>query len=179
MLFRQKQRNLKIGIGLITFIFFVFILKTGAVFPLHNYYIIPFVPVMCIVAALGLDIIPVKLQYLFLGAIAFESIANQFYDFRIPENEKYKANLESIVDAYIPKGKLIVINGTQSPQEIYFAHRKGWTVSNEVINRKDLDSLGIFGANYLVLNKKDQPPTIDYYPELYADTHYAIYEIKN
>ncbi len=176
-MFKNKNRMLHYGLALITLVFFVFILKTGAVFPLHNYYIIPYVPVMAIIAAIGLTKLPVKYQTIVLSLIVMESLANQFYDLRIPERDKYKAGLEGIVAANIPHGKLIVINGTQSPQQIYLAHRKGWTVSNEIMNQRDLDSLGKLGASYVVVNKKAFTGYIDYYPLRYADSAFAIYEI--
>jgi hypothetical protein len=71
-----------------------------------------------------------------------------------------------------------VINGTQSPQELYFAHRKGWTVSNEVINKSQIDSLANLGASYLIINTISYKDTIAYYPRLFSGDHYDIFKVK-
>ena len=61
-----------------------------------------------------------------------ESILNQQHDFFIKESE-YKLELESISDLVSSKKDLIAINGNDNPQQLYLAHRKGWTCSDSLI----------------------------------------------
>ncbi len=177
-IFKSKDFYLKTGILIITISFFIFILKTGSVFPLHTYYIIPFTPVMALAAGYGLSKFPAKYLYVPLILISLEGIANQQHDFFIKNGERYKLSLEGLTDKNIGKNELIVINGSQSPQEIYFAHRKGWTVENDAINKEELNRLKELGASYLIINKKSFANTIDYYPLISSDQNYDIYKLK-
>ena len=177
-IFRSKNFYLKTGILIITVTFFGFILKTGSVFPLHSYYIIPFTPVMAFIAGYGLSKLEDKYVYILLILISIEGIANQQNDFFIKKSERYKLTLENITNQYIAKDELIVINGGQSPQEIYFANRKGWTVDNKSINFEELKKLNESGASYLILNKQTMRVEINYYPMIFSDTNYTIYKLK-
>jgi hypothetical protein len=174
----SNQRHLKAGLLFISITFFIFILKTGAVFPLHNYYIIPFTPIMAIIAGYGLSKLSTKYQTLIILLIAVEGIANQHHDFFIHANEKYKLSLEGLIDTKIEKNKLIVINGGPSPQEIYFSHRKGWTIGNELINKISLANYKETGASYLIINRKSFSAPIDYLPKIYSDNNYDFYQLK-
>jgi hypothetical protein len=78
----------------------------------------------------------------------------------------------------VGKNELIVINGGPSPQEIYFAHRKGWTVDNEKINVEDLTHLKESGAKYLIINKNSYSSTIGFYPKIYSGTNYDFYKLE-
>ena len=177
-IFREGNLYFKMGILVITCTFFVFILKTGAVFPLHNYYIIPFTPVMALIVGYGLSKIPSKYLYVSLITIALEGILNQQHDFFIKDRELYKISLEDITNKYSNKNDLIVINGGQSPQEIYFAHRKGWTVDNKMISKDELKRFKEIGASHLIIDRNLFKTTIDYYPITYSDTNFNIYKLK-
>jgi 4-amino-4-deoxy-L-arabinose transferase-like glycosyltransferase len=180
LLLRSNRRYLIYGIGIITSVFFIFIIKTGAVFPLHNYYIIPFTPVLALIAGYAIARIPLTFQYLLLGLIAIEGIANQQHDFSVKKNQLYKLELAELTEKFIPNKELIIINGGASPQDIYFSHRKGWTVENiDVMNPVFIDSLTSLGAKHLIIDKS----RIDNYPSkhklLYTDNFYSLYELKN
>lgn len=175
---RNGNSYLKTGILVITFTFFIFILKTGSVFPLHSYYIIPFTPVMALIAGYGLFMFPVKYLYIPLLLISLEGIANQQHDFFTKKSERYKLQLEDMTTKIVGKNELIVINGGPSPQEIYFAHRKGWTVDNEKINVEDLTHLKESGAKYLIINKNSYSSTIGFYPKIYSGTNYDFYKLE-
>lgn len=176
-LLRDSHLYLKTGILVITTTFLIFILKTGAVFPLHNYYIIPFTPIMALMAGFGLNKIPVRYLFIPLILISAEGIANQQHDFFINSSEKYKTSLENITEQTIGKNDLVVINGGPNPQEIYFAHRKGWTVANEKLNEKDLEQFRVSGASWLIIDKHSHDKPIEFYPEVYSDTNFAVYKL--
>lgn len=164
--------------SLTSVVFFLFILKTGDVFSFHNYYIIPYTPVMALMAGYGLSFLKPGWQYILLVLIGVESLFNQSYDFIIKENEMYKLELESSVKDIIPKENLIIVNGSPSPQTIYFLHRRGWTADNE----KLLEPLYISekitkGARYLVIDKN----RLDHefaFPIVYQSNDITVYRLN-
>lgn len=179
VMIQKKQSFFIAGITIVTFVFLLFVIKTGAVFPLHNYYIIPFVPVMALLAGVGITYIPVKFQYILLGLIIVEGIANQQHDFRIAQSQKYKLKLDSITKEFVPRKSLIVINGGQSPQDIYFANRRGWTLADQNINNQAyIDSLLDLGAEYIILDITHTNQKFPQYKKLYSDNHYSIFALE-
>lgn len=178
-IFISKNRLLKITLSIVTLVFVIFIIKTGAVFPLHSYYVIPFTPVMAFVAGYFLAKIPLKFQYILLVIIAIEAIANQQHDFFIKESENYKLQLETVADKTIGKHDLIIINGGPSPQQIYLSHRKGWTVESEKLyNPKFIDSLNNLGAKYLIIDKSLFKGEAIAYPNIFSDDNYEVYSLS-
>ena len=103
----KKERLMIAVFSIVTIVFLIFILKTGSVFSFHNYYIIPYVPVMAILAGYALSMINVKWQIVVLFLITVESFANQSYDFRVKESEVYKLEMEMSIEKIIAKDDLI------------------------------------------------------------------------
>ena len=179
LLIKNKQKYALMGIGIITVVFIFFIIKTGGVFPTHSYYIIPFSPVMALIAGYAISKIPLKFQYVLLGLIAIEGIANQQHDFRLKEPLLYRLELDSITKKHIPFNDLIIINGGLSPQDIYYAHRKGWSVENDDLMKPQfIDSLTNLGANYLIVNTTSFDQQFNQYETVYEDNHYSIYKLE-
>lgn len=177
LFFKAESLIYKLGFILVSAVFVLFAIKTGAVFPLHNYYIIPFVPVISLLAGYAVYAVSKlrpSMATLLLVFIAVEGIANQNQDFYIKKSEKYKSGLESLSNRYIPKDKRIIINGGQSPQLIYFAHRKGWTV-NESVSESVVDSISQFGASFLIIDKHKGSKVRYSYEQVYADNDFSIY----
>ncbi|MBT8326740.1 MAG: glycosyltransferase family 39 protein [Bacteroidia bacterium] len=175
---KSDRKMVKWGLSIITVVFIVFIIKTGLVFAVHSYYVIPFTPIMALLAGYALTKIPLRYQYLILMFISVENIANNQHDFFIDDDQKYKLELEDRTAAFIPKGDLIVINGGQSPQDMYFTHKKGWTVYNEnVIDSQFMDSLKTKGAAYLIIDFHRLDQKFPQYEAVYVDEHYGIYKL--
>lgn len=174
--YRNEGLLAKMGFLAITIVFLLFAVKTGAVFPLHNYYIIPFTPVMALLAGYALSKLKAKMAVVVVILIGIEGIANQNQDFFIKDSQRYKLDLERVADGFIPKDKLIIINGGASPQLIYFANRKGWTL-DAMVNENQVDSLKRMGASYLVIDKHTL--TRDFrYNRLYSDDSFTIYKLE-
>lgn len=174
-LIKRKERGLLVALGLISLVFGFFIIKTGEVFPLHNYYIVPFTPVMAFLAGYAISQVPSKFRAVFIGVIVIEAVANQFNDFFIKDSQQYKLTLDGITQQYIPKTSRIAINGGLSPQTMYFAHCHGWSVYNEDLpNSQFLDSLHTLGAEYLVIDKHTYSGDFEY-PKLYDGVDFAVY----
>ncbi|MBU2020331.1 MAG: glycosyltransferase family 39 protein [Bacteroidetes bacterium] len=171
------NRLAQIALALFTIVFILFILKTGAVFPTHSYYVLPFVPIMALLCGFFLVKIPVRYQSVLLALIVVEAIANQQHDFFIKSTELYKLELQASTDQYIPPNDLIIINGGSSPQSIYFANRKGWTVENEQLNSPlFIDSLRGLGAKYLIIDKSTNSLDFDEHL-LHSGANYSFYRL--
>ena len=179
LLIKDKQRIPAFAMGFITLIFLLFTIKTGSIFPVHNYYIIPYTPVMALLAGYFISQISIKYQYILIFLIATEGILNQKHDFFISEDQLYKLELEQITDDIVPADDLIVINGGPSPQDIYFSNRKGWTVTSEdLLDAPYLNSLVDLGAEYLIIDLTDFDYNTGQYEKIYTDLHYAIFKLE-
>lgn len=127
---RQRRWLLVFAAGFAAFLVVVF--KSGWTFAHHDYYIVPFVPLMAAVAGYGLS--RLKRQWLavvLLVAVGMENILNQHTHFMIKDSRAGIQCLEKDMDAFSSKGDLIVVNSGEDPTAVYFAHRKGWVASNE------------------------------------------------
>ena len=136
-------------------LFFVFILKAGHSFSKHSYYIVPLVPFMAMIAGYGISCIKKRwVAIAFTILIVVEGIGNYQHDFRIKETEKCKLGLENIANTVSEPNDLIAINGDKNPQQLYFTHRKGWTIStSQTLDIQFIRSLKEKGCKYIFINK--------------------------
>ncbi len=179
LLMVRNRMKLLAGITGISFILLlVFMLKAGRIFSQHNYYIIPFTPVMALCAGYALSLLRKRWTVLILALIVLEGIANQYQDFFIKDSELYKLELEAIADLVSTRDDLIIINGGGNPQELYFSHRKGWTVNNPTLSdTSKLQGLIRDGAQYLFVNQSGFTDSLRY-PVLYDGMHYRVYGLS-
>ena len=157
---RNKNKKLLWILGLCFATFFVFMLKAGFAFYHHNYYIIPFVPLMAMMAGYTISEIKKPLyQRILIFAIALEVILNALPEFRVKDSEKYKLGLETVCNRYTSPTDLIAINCDKNPQQIYLAHRKGWNITNqEASDPIFLESIKQKGCKILIINKHENQP---------------------
>jgi 4-amino-4-deoxy-L-arabinose transferase-like glycosyltransferase len=164
---------------LLTFLIIIF--KAGFTFPHHSYYIIPFVPVMALIAGFGLTSIKYsKISMIILIAISIEGIANQQHDFRIKDNDKQILNLEIDLLKVSQKEDLIIINSGSYPTPMYFAHRKGWVNSNEeILNESYINELKKKGLKFIVILKRSFGTEIllNQYSKVLENEDYCIYKL--
>jgi hypothetical protein len=174
----KKVKYFNVGISISLGIFFIFILKTGAVFPTHNYYIIPLVPLLAYFTAEGLQHVKfVNINWVIM-VIAVESVLNQNHDFFLKESEKKVANLTSIANKHTNREDLVAINGDGNPQELYFCNRKGWISKNELIDDPNyLKMLIQLGCKYLIINRSTYNKPLNYKSE-YTDEQYILYKLE-
>lgn len=166
----------------LTFISFsTIILKAGSTFSHHSYYIIPFVPVMALIAGYGLSKIKYsKITLIILISISIEGVANQQHDFRIKEKDKRILNLEKDLDKVSQQRDLILLNSGDYPSPMYFSHRKGWVASNEEIkDEKYIGKLKNKGLKYLVILKRSFGTEIllTQYYKILENEDYCIYKL--
>ena len=132
----------------------------GLIFSTHDYYMIPFVPVMALFAAYGLlQICGGWISYAVLAVIMFEGVFNQQHDLFLKESEKIKLEYEVIADQFCDKDELVIINGGIGPQSMYFLHRKGWSVNDEDLSDLNyLDELHKKGRSTFLLKQNTCAP---------------------
>jgi len=177
----KKDRQVLIILLLCVPIFFATILKLGFNFAHHNYYIIPYVPIMALLAGVGLRRIkPYYLMVALMISMCIEGFREEQDDLRIEDGNLEILQLESDLDEFSGRDTLIAVNDSGSPTTIYFAHRKGWSLSNSQILdkavRRDLEKRGLrlivvlnnaFGATPVTLN----------YPRIIEKDAYTVYRI--
>lgn len=151
----RSARIALVGVVVLTGIFLLFAVKTGAVFPTHNYYVLPFVPVMAVIAALGLQRLEPKWAIVLLVLIAIEGIGNQVSDFRIKDEVQYRLTLETQVNKFVPKGEKIVIHTGPNPEWMYWYHRKGWSLEPaEIQDTARMRLVHSQGGKFIVVDKR-------------------------
>ncbi|KPK83774.1 MAG: hypothetical protein AMS27_11905 [Bacteroides sp. SM23_62_1] len=179
LVIKNRYKLLGNFLGVFTFVFFLFMLKFGQPFSHHSYYIIPFTPLMALAAGYAVSRLSYKFQLILLIAIALEGILNQQHDFFVKKSELYKVDLEQIADSVCRPGDLIIINGGDNPQQLYFTHRKGWTVNNEALLYKDeIHELCKKGARYLFVNKTNFQENLEY-QLIYENNYFDIYKLTD
>jgi 4-amino-4-deoxy-L-arabinose transferase-like glycosyltransferase len=178
----KREKTVLLLFILSFFSFCVIIFKAGFYFPLHNYYVIPFVPVMALIAGYGLTkIANSKIAIVLLIAISIEGIANQQHDFRIKEKDLYLLNLETELDKISQRDDLIIINSSNYPTPMYFAHRKGWVNSNEMIQDSSyINELMDKGLKYILILKSSFGTEIELeqFESVLETKDYCIYKAK-
>ncbi|WP_157638049.1 ArnT family glycosyltransferase [Flexithrix dorotheae] len=175
-----KKEKLLIYIYISVSIFLLpIILKTGYNFAFHEYYIIPFVPVMALMAGYGLSSIPrKKVSVIILFFIALEGIINQQHQFLIKSEMAKLELLETKLDDWGTRGDLVAINCGYYPTPLYMAHRKGWITSNNHLKSKDyLLRLKGEGCRFFIILKKSFGTEVEQLPmeKVYSDEHFTIY----
>lgn len=154
--FIRKEKLILSILGLGFMAFFVVMLKSGFTFAHHTYYVLPFVPVMALVAGYGVVVVnKAGLRVLLLTAVVLENVLNQKQDFTIHENRESVVRLEEILDGFSQPSDLIVINSGEEPTPMYFAHRKGWVAYNEQLSDASfIDDIRQRGCQYVVVLKR-------------------------
>lgn len=176
----KKDKKMLWVFGLCSFAFSVIVFKAGFVFYHHSYYIIPYAPVMALLAAYAIEqITNTKLVWALLLLIAFENILNKWNDYQLKPDHAAMLNLEKDLDVFSNRSDLILINSHKVPTPMYFAHRKGWLNTNEaILNGNYIQSLKEKGLRYIVILKKVFGTKIDLtYSKVFECEDYAIYKI--
>jgi hypothetical protein len=177
----KLKNSLLLSVYLITsFGFLIVMLKAGHAFHHHNYYIIPFVPVMAFVCGYGIFNLPSrKIKFVVLVIISLEGILNYHDDFFIKKDDSIILNLEKDFDKCSNRNDLIVINSGEKPTPMYFAHRKGWVTFNDSIaSDRYLNLLKTKGLRFVLILKKSFGDEIVLdLPVCISNESYTIYKI--
>ncbi len=160
-------------------VFVLYAIKSGHFFYHHNYYMIPFNPIMALWLGFGLEKTSnskIKIFILCIGIL--ESIANQQHDFFIEPQEYSKLELEKIFDGFSTKNDLIAANGNGNPQLIYFTHRKGWNANDEDFKNYDfLQNIQNNGCKWILIEKNENIQLLDNYQKQFENERFIIYRL--
>ncbi len=160
-------------------IFFLFTLKTGIVFPTHDYYIIPLVPLLALFIGYLFDQLQLKnaaTLALLMASLIAGFIHYKKQSFTPYENRGYLMALGDIMAKYTqPNDKIMVNNGPYSPGMMYWAKRKGWTVNTDVPHKAEwMPDFKAQGLKYILLDRHLSNDTLPY-SLLYEDQHFRLY----
>lgn len=149
---RQREHALLTVLALAALGFTVIMLKAGQQFWKHAYYVLPFVPIMALLAGWCLaKVRSAAWRTALLSVVAMEGIASQWQDFRISPTQAPLLQVEALLDEIGDRNDLIIVNSGSIPTPIYFAHRRGWTANGSDLARSSYcDSLVQRGARWLV-----------------------------
>lgn len=129
-------------------------IKTGIVFPLHEYYIIPFVPLLCYVASFSPVFLKKKTIIItVLSIFVVEAFLNQQHDLRWNSRNNYLVELENTIAPHVSPNDKIVVNGGLDPSLIYFSNHTGWSLEHHDITTGKLAELKSLGAAYVLIGK--------------------------
>lgn len=128
---KRRQRGMLTALALLSGAFLLVMLKAGDTFWVHAYYVLPFVPTMALVGGYGLAQLPnARWAQVPLVIVAVEGLAAQVNDFRLSPPLVPLLRLEE--DLGQDNG-LIAMNTGQVPTAMFFAHRRGWTMTNDAL----------------------------------------------
>lgn len=172
----------KLGLFLIPYsAFIIILLKTGTSIIGDTYYVITAIPAMSFIIGCGLVYIKnKKIVAAILIVVGIESLASQIYDFRLREPYKSLATLEEIMDSVSLRSDLVVVSGgAHNPTAMYFAHRRGWTVSYPVLEDSvQMSDLMRKGCKYAVLPTKLYEDIQLKYPKVHESEFFRIYKLE-
>jgi hypothetical protein len=162
--------------------FVVMLVKTGASIVGDHYYILTIIPAMAFLIGVGLDYIPNKrIVAVLLIIVAAENIGNQVHDFRVREPLASLAHLEKVMDSVSTRSDLIAINaGIDNPTTMYFAHRRGWVVSNETMTEPGFqDEIKSKGCKFILIARELYGDITLTLPVVYESDKFKIYLLAN
>jgi len=177
----KKEKTLLYIFFLSLFAFMVIILKSGRTFAFHAYYVIPFVPILALLAAFGLDQIKnKKVVVLLLVLIGIEGLLNQWHDFILKPKNAALVALEEDFNKVSNGTDLIVVNSNEYPTPMYFTHRKGWLAdNNKLADSTYLTDLKNHGCKYALILKKTFGSDINLNEKIVLENdNYTIYQLK-
>lgn len=181
VMFVRKNRLLQLILAILSLLFALVVIKAGVTFNIHSYYVVPFVPVMALLAAYGIQAIKqAKLRILVLCVVFIEAGANQMHHFWLDDWQLPKKELEAIADDFSSRDDLFVALGDGSPILLYFAHRKGWAQKKgAIMNENWRNDVISRGAMYLILDKKTAESEVMDLPYnlAYDDEHFRVFSL--
>lgn len=171
--------TVKLTIGLYTLLFFLYVFKTGIVFPTHEYYIIPYTPLMAI--GIGFFISQTQIKSIVMLPCFLLLIAPAYHRYKqdsfVNKERKYLLELEPLTNQHIPESSKILVNGTHlDPTLMYFTGRRGWTINNDVLLLDGwIQDYKKEGAEFLVVDKHRWTEILPY-KVVAENEHFIIYK---
>lgn len=180
LMIKEKQYTLLLNWFLYSAVFLCFMLQVGQTFSGHEYYVIPYVPIMALITGYGLSAM-ISNKWLYIAVLALlagDAIHKKKEDFFIPYPEQKFLKLEQITDSVVPRDAMVVVRGREpDPSMLYFAHRRGWSEGDRVRDPNWLNGEATVGLHYAIIDRTKLPDSIPY-PMLFEDNEFRIFKIK-
>jgi len=176
---RKRDVNLSPIVGLGAALILLVLFKSGDRFMDHPYYVIPFVPIMSLVASSALEKMRPALLFIALLAIGTEGIVSRWDD-QFVKNGSAIEDLENRLDPFVAKDETIVVNSQEIPAPLYFAHRRGWVAWNgSLLDEEVRQSLAARGCDFIVILKQRFGEEVRLnLPLIYEDEVFLLYPIE-
>lgn len=172
---KRRQRGMLIAFALLSGAFLVVMLKAGDTFWVHAYYVLPFIPTMALIGGYGLaQLQHARWAQFLLLIVAAEGLAAQANDFRLSPPLVPLLQLEE--DLGQDNGR-IAMNTGQVSTAMYFAHRRGWTMTNATLaDPTTLKTLQQEGCTRIVVFKRTFDTAVELpWPVLVENDLYRIH----
>ena len=154
----------------------VLMLRAGFYFHHHDYYIMPFVPTLALLAAVGLDRLSRRWAQVALVLLVLEAGLNQQHDFGVPDSELPKLGLAQLAQDHIPPEGHVVLVGDGNPIELHLLDRKGWV--HPLAVPLDASKYTQYGPAWLLLQSKDFA-TFQHLGKIqHAEEHYVLIDLN-
>ncbi|MEQ9188260.1 MAG: glycosyltransferase family 39 protein [Cryomorphaceae bacterium] len=179
MFVRNMERKVHLIVGSGVLLILLVLLKSGDRFMDHPYYVIPFVPIMAMVAGFAVAKMRPWLMVLTLSAIGVEGVLSRWDDQFIKKG-KSLVDLSDRLAPYVDKDETIVVNSEEIPVPIYFAHRRGWVAWNgSLADERYREELSLRGCDFIVILKERFGKEIRLdLPLIYEDESFILYPMK-
>lgn len=174
-LWKMKDKVALISISCIAFLFGYFMLKAGDVFPLHAYYMLPIVPLMALLAGIGMEKIP-KGAWTFcaLFLVVIEAGGIRWNDL-VSTDKEYMLGATTLADRFTNKEDLVATNADMDPRMMYFLDRHGWNLSNaQLASPEQMDSLRVLGLKAVFIDRH-APSVPVAWPLQYEDDNIQVF----
>lgn len=168
--------------GLIySLIFLLFVFKTGAIFPSHSYYVIPYVPLMALFIGALLDRstwLPRRVSLVASIALCVVPLSVTLMDVRLV-NDLKEVRLAPVLDSLgVAQDAKVMINGRWGePTTMYYSGRRGWVLdNNHLTNYQWMPDYRSKGLQYIIQDQRKLSDTLGY-RQLYRDDTWVIYDV--
>ena len=155
-----KDKAALVNIAGIALLFGYFMLKAGDVFALHAYYMLPIVPLLSLLAGIGLEKIPAgpwTAGVMFL--VVVEAAGIRWNDLTPSKERAYLLRASDMADQFTKRGDLVATNADMDPRMMYFLDRHGWNLSNaQLTSPEQMDSLRQIGLKAVFIDRHSDPP---------------------
>jgi 4-amino-4-deoxy-L-arabinose transferase-like glycosyltransferase len=162
-------------------LFFYFVLKTGIVFPTHEYYVISLTPMLAFCFGYFFDRLGWKNMFIALGAglmLYFGFSTNKRRSFTPGDAKTHYLYVGDMVRRFVPPGdKLMVNTGAFNPTLMYFTGYQGWACNADVLEKSTWiqDFKEKDGLDYILIDRQYADQTLPY-QLLYEDAHFRLYK---
>lgn len=171
----RDARTASVALGILL-PFALIMAKAGDVFALHAYYIIPLVPLLALLAGLGLERLPRGMATAaVLALVVAEGAGMRWTDLTGGDERAYLLEAEGLADRFTGPQDLVATASGLDPRPMYYLHRSGWNLTPEKAQqRHTLDSLAALGLRAVFVERREADAAVPW-PVLHEDADWRVH----